>query len=88
MGFERVFRSSFVSDASGWGLGASWVGVGAELGSHRAGLFVESKSGIAAVCGGQRHEHAESRSSCCGSRDVGSARNTQGAVSLELLLYV
>jgi hypothetical protein len=54
------------------------------LGSHRAEVFVKSKRAIAAGCGGQRHEGARSGSSCCGSRDVGSARKSQGVASLEL----
>lgn len=54
------------------------------LGSHRAEVFVKSKRAIAAGCGGQRHEGARSGSSCCGSRDVGWARKSQGVAALEL----
>ena len=85
MGFERVFRSLLVSEVAGWGLEGSGVGVGARIGEPWSRTFAESKSGIAAGWGGRRHEGAESRSSCCGSRDVGWARKSQGGVSLELI---
>jgi len=56
-----------------------------EVGSHRTEVFPNSKSAIAFGWGGQRYEGGRSGSSCCGSRDVGSARKSQGAASLELI---
>jgi hypothetical protein len=53
--------------------------------SYRGEVFRKSKSAIVVGWGGQRHAGAESGSSCCGSRDVGSARKSQGGASLELV---
>ena len=41
MGFERVFRSLFVSDVGGWRLEASWFGVGAGVAGPSSRTFCE-----------------------------------------------
>ena len=51
--------------------------------SNRGEFFPKSRKAIATGWGSQRHEGAESGSSCCGSRDIGSARKSQSGASLE-----